>query len=151
MILRGVYTFLAKVFDLFIAMILGKISPNINTIAETTNTSIKIKVDSFQLCSFAYSCVIYAAKDAIATFAIVLPVRIDTNKRLGWAKIDFNFLGVESLFWRKWKYAVSEPEKNAEKINKKIRLLKIKNKFAKLIIKLQLKWVKWVLPENKSK
>ena len=36
----------------------------------------------------AYLCVQNAASEAINTLTIVLPVRSDTNKRLGWSSID---------------------------------------------------------------
>ena len=62
------------------------------------------------------------ANDPMATLMIVFPVRMDTNNFLGWESSSFSFNGISSLCNFKLKYAVSVPEKNADKIRRSINI-----------------------------
>ena len=62
-----------------------------------------------------------AAKEPIPTLTIVLPVSIETNKRLGLSSKSLSLEGTSSLWVFKLKYAVSVPEKKADNIINKIK------------------------------
>ena len=117
------YILKANSLEFFMAIIFGNISPNTNITKDTTSTSNKIRADSLHSYSSATLAVTYAAKKAMVTLTMVFPVSRKTNKCCGESNTTLIFSGVSFRCFRMWKYAVSVPEKNADSISNKIKII----------------------------
>ena len=107
---------LANLFENLIAMVLGSISPKIIKMVDIIRTPRRMV--PFGLPS---GVTYIATREPMATLTIVFPVKIDTSNFLGLDNKFFSFPGTSSRCDFKLKYAVSVPEKKADKNINKIK------------------------------